>query len=233
MKRQRWFWGLLFLMSAVVLIAGQMGWISAQVSLWSIIITLFLIAALVQSLMHKAIAGIVFSLAFLSILYAEPLGIKHLVPWTILGAAVLVSIGLSLLFQTRPAAWSWGSHKNSFSRTTEARQDDSYVQLNGNMNSSIQYVQSKNFKRADIDASFSGMKVYFDNAVIAEDSAEINISAAYSGVELYFPKEWRVIDQVDSFLSGLDEKRRATVVNGPTVFLKGSLRLSGVTIHYV
>lgn len=231
MKKQRWFWGIFFLLSAFLLVAGQMGWISAQISFWSVIITLFLVAAFVQSVVHRTVPGMVFSIAFLCMLYAEPLGIKHLVPWTILGSAVLLSIGFSLLFHQ---GMSFGKKKHGYTfDKTSATKDDSHVRLSGNMNSSVQYVQSQNFRQADVDAYASGMKIYFDNATIEEDGAAININAAYSGVEFYIPKTWKLKKQVASFLSGIEEKGRPNVGEGPTVFLKGNLKLSGLVIHYI
>lgn len=235
MKKQRWFWGIFFLLSAVLLVASQMGWVSARISFWSIIITLFLIAAFIQSLVHKTITGMIFSVAFLCMVYAEPLGIKHLVPWTILGAAFLVSVGLSLLFH---AGTGWRidryRHRRATDKTEETTiNDDSYTQLSGSMNSSIQYVQAQNFKRADIDVYAAGMKVYFDNTIIKEDNAEINITASFSGVEFYVPREWRIEDRVNSFLAGIEEKGRPSAEDGPTVLLKGNLKLSGLVIHYI
>ncbi|WP_311406442.1 LiaF transmembrane domain-containing protein [Liquorilactobacillus uvarum] len=231
MKKQRWFWGIFFLLSAGLLVAGQMGWISAQISFWSVIITLFLVAAFVQSVVHRTVPGMVFSIAFLCMLYAEPLGIKHLVPWTILGAAVLLSIGFSLLFHQ---GISFGKKKREYAfDKTSATNDDSHVHISGNMNSSIQYVQSQDFRQADVDAYASGIKIYFDNTRVEEDNAIININAAYSGVEFYVPKTWKLKKQVDSFLSGIEEKGRPNTEEGPTVILNGNLKLSGLVIHYI
>lgn len=44
---------------------------------------------------------ILFSIAFICIIYDDWLGITALTPWTVLGAALLGSIGLSLIFKKR------------------------------------------------------------------------------------------------------------------------------------
>ena len=44
---------------------------------------------------------ILFSIAFICIIYDDWLGITALTPWTVLGAALLGSIGLSLIFKKK------------------------------------------------------------------------------------------------------------------------------------
>ena len=57
-------------------------------------------ACLIKGLLDRSIYVSVFSIAFLVITYAGPLGIKKLLSaWMILFIALLVSIGLSLLFK--------------------------------------------------------------------------------------------------------------------------------------
>ncbi len=65
--------------------------------------TVIFAATLIESLVNKSIFGSVFSVAFLLIVYAKPLRITRIVPWTILLAAFLIWIGLYLLFKR-----SWG-----------------------------------------------------------------------------------------------------------------------------
>nr|WP_156301648.1 hypothetical protein [Secundilactobacillus similis] len=86
--------------------ASQLNLINYHFSFWGVIATLVLAGALIQSLVMLSIGGIIFSLAFLSILYAGPLGIQALAPWTILGIALLLTIGFSLIF-FRPRHRYW------------------------------------------------------------------------------------------------------------------------------
>ena len=60
--------------------------------------------ALVKSLRKLEWTGILFSLAFLAIIYADMLHIEHLTPWPVLGAALLGSIGLNMIFHKNPQA---------------------------------------------------------------------------------------------------------------------------------
>lgn len=98
MRSRNWFWGTFFILGAILLGVSQMGLISYHLGFWTVIATLVLAGALIQSLIMLSIGGTVFSVAFLSILYAGPLGIAKLAPWTILGIAILLTIGLSIIF---------------------------------------------------------------------------------------------------------------------------------------
>ncbi|WP_422730443.1 LiaF transmembrane domain-containing protein, partial [Lactiplantibacillus pentosus] len=99
--RKNWFWPIFLIASAVILITSQLGLFSYHLSLLTVFFTLILVACLGSSLRYLNMSGIVFSVAFLAIIYARPLGITRLVPWTILGAALLLSIGLSMLIRPR------------------------------------------------------------------------------------------------------------------------------------
>lgn len=93
---KNWFWPVFLIASAIVLIVSQLSLFTLHVSIWSLLLTLILVAALISSLRYLNMPGVVFAIAFLAMIYAQPLGITKLVPWTILGAAVLLSIGLGL-----------------------------------------------------------------------------------------------------------------------------------------
>ncbi len=98
---KNWFWPVFLIASAVVLIVSQLSLFTLHVSIWSLLLTLILVAALISSLRYLNMPGVVFAIAFLAMIYAQPLGITKLVPWTILGAAVLLSIGLGLFIHPR------------------------------------------------------------------------------------------------------------------------------------
>ena len=98
MKKENLFWGLFFIVGAIALIVNKLGLLGG-ISLWTIFFTVFLAAMLIKSVMHRSASGILFSIAFLCILYDKELGITALTPWTVLGAAALGSIGCSMLFQ--------------------------------------------------------------------------------------------------------------------------------------
>lgn len=61
--------------------------------------TVVFAATLITSLINRSLGGTIFSIAFLLIIYAKPLHIESIVPWTVLLAAFLVWGGLRLIFK--------------------------------------------------------------------------------------------------------------------------------------
>jgi len=245
------FWGLFLLLSAAILIASQMHLIAYTFSVWTMIATILLVAVLLKSLIYLMVPGTVFSLAFLAILYAKPLGITVLVPWTILGAALLISIGLSMIFRPflmKHHPWMsykyhqnyyqghHGSYKMNFDthvdpdvKTTDAPDVDVYVK----MGSSIRYVKSDDFKTANIDVTMGDAKVYFENVVV-NNTATINVNNSLGSVELYIPKTWNIVKGVNNNMANISESGTPFVdEDSPIVYINGVVSLGNLKISYI
>ena len=97
MKSSKVFWGIFFILAAVYVIVSKFG-ILPDVGVFSILITVLLIWMFIEGIRNVDFFGILFSSAFLCIVYDDQLGITALTPWTVLGAALLGSIGLSMIF---------------------------------------------------------------------------------------------------------------------------------------
>ena len=76
-----------------------------DIGVFSIILTVFFLWLFVEGIRNVNFWEILFSIAFICIIYDEPLGITALTPWTVLGAAFLGSIGLSLIFGGKKRKW--------------------------------------------------------------------------------------------------------------------------------
>lgn len=231
MKKERIFWGVFFIGAAVALIVNKLGLLGGDLNLWTMLLTILLAAGLIKSAVYRSMSGILFSIAFLCILYAKPLGITALTPWTVLGAALLGSIGFSMLFRPK---YSYGAchHHNEHFDSTETIEGDQ-IRLENTFSSSIKYINSDDFKGANIECSFGAMKVYFDNAIIQEGQATVRLEVSFAGVELYVPKEWNVINSADVSFGGLDEKNRNVSSGTPILYITGEVSFSGVTIIYI
>ena len=77
------------------------------------------------------------------------------------------------------------------------------------------------------------MKVYFDRAHVGENGAVINIDASFSGIELYIPKTWKLVNNMNVSLAGVEEKNSRNVTEEVTVTLTGDIKFSGIEIIYV
>ena len=104
MKSSKVFWGIFFILAAVYVVISKFG-ILPDIGVFSIILTVFFLWLFVEGIRNVNFWEILFSVAFICIIYDEPLEITALTPWTVLGAAFLGSIGLSLIFGGEKRKW--------------------------------------------------------------------------------------------------------------------------------
>lgn len=230
------FWGLLLVLVAVFLIVNQLGFLE-DVNVFSIIFAIFWVSVLIEGLTKRSFGKILFSLAFLFMIFDEQLGIKGVSNWSVLAAALLGTIGLNMIFKRKKHCHFGRINMHSENHDTQNRGQNS---LEGNhvffrtvMGSAVKYVNSDNFESAFLESSFGGMQVYFDQAIIQNGKANIEVDISFSGVELYFPKSWEVINQTNTSFSGLEERNSNDSTGTPVVTLTGNIKFSGVTIIYV
>jgi len=88
MKKRKIFWGIFFVVMAMVVIVSKIG-ILPDVGVFSLLATVFLVWMAADGLKHRNFYEMMFAAAFLCIIYDEPLGIEALTPWTVLAAALL------------------------------------------------------------------------------------------------------------------------------------------------
>ncbi len=230
--KSNFFWGIFFLVAAVFLIIGKLD-IFADFSIFKLIITVFLAAWFLQSLGKRDFGGILFSIAFLCILYDEFLGIEALTPWTVLGAAAFGSIGLSFLFKKTPAYnQNYTYRRPVYSGDTESIKNGIFT-FSNSFGETVKYVNSDDFIQANINNSFGDSKIYFDDALIQNGEAHINLNIKFGSTELFFPKTWNVINQATASLGSIEEKNRSCSNGSPTVIINGQVAFGSVSITYI
>jgi predicted membrane protein len=230
MKKESVFWGMFFIIGAALLIVNGLGILDMGVGIGMIIISVIFLASLVKSILHRNVPGSLFSLAFLCIIYARPLGITMLSPWTVLGAALLGSIGISFIYHPKK---QW--HSSYFDDSFEEIETMKGNQLNmeTSFGSSVKYINSEEFKTASLRCSFGAMKVYFDHAIVPDGEAVIYIDNSFGGVELYVPRNWKIVNQLNTSFGGVEEKGRYEHDGSVTLILTGKVSFAGLTIIYI
>ena len=73
------------------------------------------------------------------------------------------------------------------------------------MGSAIRYVQSANFQQATINVTMGDAKIYFDQASIVADQANISLNGSMGEIYLYVPKEWHTQIKLSSFITEVAE----------------------------
>ncbi|EHO52805.1 LiaF transmembrane domain-containing protein [Lentilactobacillus kisonensis] len=233
--------GIAFLAGAISWLGVSMGWLNFKISVTTIVLTIILAIVLLSSLVDRSIAGTVFSLAFLSMLYAGPLGITHLVPWSILGIALLITIGLSIIFHPKRRWHRWsdwidydgrdGDYAEVDDEINTGNQSDSVIDTT--MSDTVRYIESDDFKQVRIHASMGGVKAYFDKAVIIGDSAKIQVEGYMCDIKLFVPKDWEIINHINPNMSGVEIINNNQPHEGPKVYLTGKLNLGNLQVYYI
>ena len=230
MKRERLFWGLTLILGAIFLIVSKLGFFP-DINIFSMLLTIFFVVIIIKSTVKMNFSGILFPIAFLCIMYDKELGIESLSSGTLLLAALLGSIGLSMIFQTknhcRDGRWCFGK----FEKVDMA--DNGYIRLENSFGTLIKYVETDIFIHGDLKCSFGSMKVYFDKVRMQGEKATINLDISFGGIELYLPRNWRVEDKTGAYFGGVDEKNQNEALTTNTLVITGNVSFSGVEIIYI
>lgn len=228
MKKSKMFWGVLFIALAVLLIVTQLGLVNIHMSIWTLLLTVFFGVSALSSLLHKRATGFLFSIAFLIIIYDEPLGLEAITPWTVLIAALLASIGCHILF---PASKKHTHYAQDIQDKKTVK--DGHVDIKESFGSCIRYIDSQNMEDITITNRAGMMKIYFDQADIKGQDINCYLYMSCAMLELYIPKTWKVKNCTDSVLSYIDMEMFDHNIVEHTMILKGKINLSEVKIIYV
>ena len=232
MKKEKIFWGLVLILGGIFLIISKLGYFP-DVNVFSILLTVFLVVVIVKSMIHINFAGILFPIAFICIIYDKQLGITDITPWTVLIAALLGSIGLSMIFHKHTKWFNTKHNDEDYKFEKIDVEDESNVRFKTSFGASIKYINTDKFEQADFNCSFGAMKVYFDKAIMSKNNAIVRINASFSGIELYVPKTWNIENKTNVSLGAVSEKNRHDQITTNTLTLVGDITFSGVEIIYI
>ena len=219
-------WGLFFILAAVYIVVSKL-WLMPEVSVLSVLLTIFFVWLFIEGIRKINFWEILFPIAFVCIIYDDQLGITALTPWTVLGAALLGSIGLSLIFK-----------KKSHHGPADDEDDAEYCQgenisVENNFGTSIKYVTSDNFCKADVENNFGSLTVYFDNAIIQSGKAKINVDNSFGETNLYIPKEWKTTNTISQTGGSVKTHGECIGSSSNVLKLKGDTSFGEVNIYYI
>lgn len=234
MKNSKIFWGIFFILAAIYVVIGKLG-ILPDIGVFRILITVFLIWVFVDGIRHRNFYEILFSIAFICIVYDEPLGITALTPWTVLGAALLGSIGLSMIFKGGKKKWC--SEKNGYESigAFDAGSEQctgEQIRCENNFGSAIRYINSDHFQNAQLENNFGALSVYFDNAIVENGTAFVNVENNFGETNLYIPKEWKIENHLERVFGAVNEEGKSLGTSGTLLYINGSANFGAINIHF-
>lgn len=231
--------GLLLIIGAVFIMVDRMGFFW-DIGLFKIIVTVILVGILIDNVIERSFGGILFSLAFLGILYDRPLRIEHLTPWPILGAALLGTIGLNMIFKKKHVDIevkydnTLNKHWSEKEQVIDEECGDT-VECSVSFSSAVKYIKSTHFKRAFLKSSFGNLCVYFDNAHIGEgEEAVVQTDVHMGTLTLYIPGDWKVVLDVNTSFGNVEERGKRNIQSENRIlWITGDISFGGVEIYYI
>lgn len=242
MKHRDWFWGIFLLVAGIFIIASQFG-AFLHVGLWTLVVTVLLAAAFIWSLPELNFFGIFVPLALLYLVYQRPLHLPIMQAWPLLLGTVLLAIGCNVIIPGRFHHRWHGRHckhgdgDGNASRYAETRENTTGndVFIRSRFTETSKYLHSDSLKNVDLSSSFGSLRVYFDQARLSPDGADISVMVSCGDMILYFPRGWRVVDDIQVSLGAVNTDTRTDEPDpdAPTVRLTGSVSLGDVKIHFI
>lgn len=234
------FWGFILIGIAAVIILGKLDMLGG-INGYTGIVALGCLFFLIKGIIKVEFSNILFAIAVLIILFDKQLHLEAITPWPVLGAACLGSLGLAMIFKKKHRINMTINGKNyekefqreAFKNTVIDNEDKSNVTCSVVFSSIIKYVNSEDFRRADLECNFGSLQVYFDKAIILEKTAVINVDCNFGKVDLVFPREWNIVTNLSSPFAGVTEKKNPFNPNGPTVYVNGDITFGNGTIRYM
>lgn len=244
------FWGVILIAVAVFWVISELGYLP-DIAVTHIIFTIIWAALIIKGLVKRESFSVFMGLAFLAIVWDKELGIEAITPWTVIGTAILLTIGCSLIFKGRKRRnWeknyshnfkqcesndnnkTWeGNTKYGTGQSHQSHADQEHVYHMNRFSGAQKYIDSQNLKSVEIINKAGGMEVYLDNAKAASDKVYMRIECYAGGLEIYIPGSWRLENHVDCFMGVVEEPENIDgAVNDVTLVLSGTVKAAGVEI---
>lgn len=243
------FWGLIFIGIAVYIILDVME-LTAGIGIWSALLAVLALVILIKSIKPLNFFGIFFPIALGGILFDSVLGIEAFTPWPILGIALFLSIGFSVLFRKSFKSrahmhgrgrgcgnvnFSQGVHVENDDRTYNEEQtaDGSIWNIEGGLGKKITYITSQNLETVNLEFGLGELQVYFTDSKMLGDSITVNAEVGMGRAILYFPKEWNVEIVSKEVFGNVTEQAHIAPEGAPIVYMNMDVGMGQVEINYI
>jgi len=233
------FWGLGFILVAVLIVLDALGvfapFVSAfgEISIWAIVGGLLLLCFAISQLFSGNIGNFFVPIALIFMIFEKNLahyfGIGDesgniINNWLLLLVAVMLGIGFSILFsgirrrkrrRKSGCEWSYGDQ----------------VKVRGSIGSSVRYIDCDGFKYEEIENDLGSCTVFFENVEKYEGGGVLSVENNLGNTVIYVPEEWHVVVRIENNLGGVATPKDNG--NGPVLTITGENDLGAVEIKAV
>lgn len=141
--------------------------------------------------------------------------------WKLILPAVLVIIGLSLIFKN-------SINKAIHKEIKKHKKDDSknYIAIFGEQKNNF---ANEEFKGANLTSIFGGLEIDLRDAIIKEDIV-ISVVSLFGGVDIFVPDNVKVEVSSVPIFGGVENKNRNKKKDGPIVYIDAVCIFGGIDI---
>ncbi|MCI9278768.1 hypothetical protein D7X48_03460 [bacterium D16-50] len=223
------FWAIMLILLAAALLASRLGYLEG-IGFWPILFSAIFVAFVINGIAKGKFGTILFSIAFLIILNDEALHLEAITPWPVLGAALLCTIALKMLF---PGFSRWRyKAMNGGGMVMMDEQSGSQRRYENICGSSMKYISGE-VSEVNIENVFGALSIYFMDAVPAEGSINVRVESVFGSVTLYVPSSWNVRVNVQRVLGSSGARGRWEPDGVYEMYVGGDAVFGEVKVIYV
>lgn len=225
---------LLFILSGVLLLARNVGWIDVEtfnrVVSWQM---LLIVLGLFQLLKGRYLGGTILIVVG-GVFMLSGLGL-----WTFISAGVLIwpvaliAVGIYFLFSPRKHTdWKHRMRGRFSSNANQYNSADGFLHSDVTFSGVRQVVLDEVFKGGTIRNSFAGTLIDLRRTTIAEGETFVDLDCTFGGVEIYMPSDWRVDLRCHTLFGACEDKRfqSAVIDQSRVLVIRGDVSFGGVEI---
>ena len=164
---------------------------------------LLLAVIFLKSVRKVEFMGMVLSLGAAAWLFQDELGLQSVPGYIIIIAAILIGIGLSMIFGKKDYCQVHISDSGSSNGASYSEGEGTF-DVDNNLGSKTEYVQVKNIRRGKIDNALGQLTVYLNGSTIDPEGAFIDIDNGLGNLAVFIPKEFRVKFNTDNGLGKIN-----------------------------
>lgn len=234
MKGWRVFWGIMFVLIAVLLILDAVGVITPYVSMfgevtfWQIAGGLFLLSGVVsliksrQAWMSFVLLGFIFMIFERNIAYMCYGNENHDIinNWLLFGCSLLFSAGFMFLIPKKKRKKNVKICVNGDAEHTTS------------IGHSEKYVDCATFDEVSFENHLGALEIRFENVEMYRGGGELDIENNLGATEIYIPSTWRLKTDIDNSLGSVEIIGEASEdENAPLITITGDNSLGSIEIN--
>ena len=232
--KKKYFGGIIFILAAIALVVVKV--MCAEVNFWSIFFSIVFLAGVISGLIKLDWSRALFSAAFFIIINDEFLHMEQFTPWTVLGVALLGSIGLGILFPGKKR-----KHKkvvgnmNGWTALDEETMasDAEVIEKKVVCGDSTDYIQSQNLREVNLKCVCGEASIYLHQAALANNRAKVNVNLVMGEAHVYVPEDWTVVTDVSYVLGEEDNPLEGMAKGENKILIDGKVVLGEIHVHYI